>query len=184
MKTALAMGLFGLAMLAAPNAVAGMTEADCDSLDVHVVGAAAEGGVECEEADFGSGDDGKSTNQLLQVRAARSFLAMLHVRAGVRTYINPIDIKDMVETFTVFDSTAEWGEIQSNHEFKIQPFRGVFGGSSTTMPCFGFSRHVGRVPGPTGYRHSLWGFYCDFLGEEVGAARIDELLAGVVLDYD
>jgi hypothetical protein len=184
MKAVLAMGLFGLSLLAPVAAAAGMSDADCASLDVHVIGAAAEGGVECEEADFGSGDDGKSTNQLLQVRAARSFLAILHVRAGVRTYINPIDIKDMVETFTVFDSTAEWGEVRSNHEFKIQEFRGVFGGASTTMPCFGFSRHVGRVSGTTGYRHSLWGFYCDFLGEKVDAARIDELLAGVVLDYD
>ena len=185
MKIGLGTIIFGLAMIVAAGAAsAGMSDADCGSLDIHVVGAAADGAVECRRGDTGGGDNGKATEELIQVRAARSLLVILHARAGVRTYINSTKVKDMIQSFTVFDSTADWGGMQSSHKFTVQPFRGVFGGSSTTMPCFGFSRHIGRVSGTTGYRHGLWGFYCDFLGEEVETGRIDELLGDVALDYD
>ncbi|MGH6932344.1 MAG: hypothetical protein ACREEE_07905 [Dongiaceae bacterium] len=184
MKLIVGMLIVGACLMAsADRASAGMRDASCESLDVQVTGAAAAGDIECRSGESGGGDEGKSTDELLRVQGSLFVLVVLHVRAGVRTYINSIAAKDMIESFNSFDSTADWGSPKTTHDFTARPFKGVFAGASTTMPCVGFSRHVGRVPGTTGYRHGLWGFYCDFLGEAVADTKVEEILAGIEMDF-
>jgi hypothetical protein len=175
--------LAALLAVSAPPARAGLRDADCGDLDIRLTGAAAEGDMECRRGETGGGDNGKSTDELLQVRGPLSLLVILYARAGVRTYINSIGAKEMIESFAVFDSTADWGTPMQIHDFTARPFKGVFSGSSTTMPCVGFTRHASRVAGSTGYRHGLWGFYCEFIGEAVGDDKIGDILGGVQMEF-
>ena len=167
------------------RAMAGAQAAsDCDGLTIKVTGLPAAGEAQCEQRKIGGGD-GTATNESIRILGASSIFVVSHTYAGLRTYLMRQDIKGLVGRIDAFETASGWGDERDSGEFTVRSFEAKVRGEGGTMPCFGFSRFSGHVPNTGGgYRHHIFGFYCDFLQRPVDAARVDELVASIKYEFE
>lgn len=171
-------------ILLLPAMAGAQAASDCDGLMIKVTGLPAAGEAQCEQRKVG-GPDGTATNESIRIFGAGSIFVVSHTYAGLRTYLMRQDIKDLVGHVDAFETTSGWGDERDSGEFSVRSFDAKVRGEGGTIPCFGFSRFSGHVPNTGGgYRHHIFGFYCDFLQRPVDAARVDELVAGIKYEFE
>lgn len=176
--------IFALAL----GVVLGTTDAtsagdtSCASLDIHVKGDAVKGDQSCNDGQFGGiGRDGIGLTEALKVKGAGFVMFLYHVEAGVRTYLNQVDFEDLILDSSNFERLDSIKVHAASKGYSVRKFLGVVKADNRSYPCFGLARYSGHVF--SGYRHMVYGFYCEFVGDEVDAARVDEVMAAIDTDF-
>lgn len=164
-----------------PGVAVAQSSAKCDELTIKVTAA---GDQECDQRKLGGGD-GTAVSESVRILGAGSIFVVSHTYAGVRTYLFRQEIKDFVAHIEAFQAVEDWSDERRSGDFAVRTFRATVRGEGRSIPCFGFSRFSGHVPNTgSGYRHHIFGFYCDFLAHEVGAGRVDAMVASVTYDFE
>jgi len=177
------LGALALVLLQ-PHAAAGQSDAGCAALTIKVVGIPEAASAECNVHKLGGGD-GTGTNEFIKMMGPGAVFVVSHTYVGLRTYVVRQGIKDFIGDITFFEKTEAWGDEEESGDFDVRRFDArIRGGGDHRMACFGFSRYSGHVPNSGGYRHHIDGFYCDFVGREVAADRIDVLLGSIKYDFE
>jgi len=183
MKGRLGMALWAALFLLAGPARAAMSGADCASLTIHLKDIPEAAQAKCEAGGFDSGNYGNATEELIQIDRPAYWLVVEHLSTGVRTYVIRRGVKDIIGEFSVFENIEDWSDETEVADFTVRHFKATMkGGSSTPVPCVGFSHYSGHVPQTTGYRHHISGFYCNFTTSPPTDTRIEQLLSAI--DYD
>jgi len=171
-------------VLLSPMAASGQTGSDCDDLMIKVAGASAASGAHCEQRHFGGGD-GTATTEFIRIADADSVFVVTHTYAGQRSYVIRQELKSMVKGIEAFETVSGWGDERDSGEFTVRTFDGKVRDNGLVLSCFGFARFSGHVPNTGGgYRHHIFGFYCDLLQRQLDAARIDEVVASVKYEFE
>jgi hypothetical protein len=152
-------------------------DSDCDSFSVHLAATASFWDIQC---------DSSGNHEVIQaVGEHESIFIVSHEMAGHRTYLVRVKPKDVSGWLDSFGAIKDWSDGTENHGFDVGTFRGVLKNQpDTSVSCFSFVRYSGHVPQSTGYRHAIWGFYCDAGPQTVPSTRIDELLGSIESDFD
>jgi hypothetical protein len=152
-------------------------DSDCDSFAVHLAASAPFWDIQC---------DGDGSHEFIQAFGEHeSILVVSHDMAGHRHYLVRVQPKDITTWLDSFGTIKEWSDGTASHGFSVGTFRGVLKKEpDSSVACFTFVRYSGHVPQTTGYRHAVWGFYCDAGPATVPDSRIDELLGSIESDFD
>ena len=172
------------AILLLPTIASGQAESDCDGLTIKVTGIPEAAGAHCEQRKMGGGD-GTATNEFIRMAGPGSFFFVSHTYAGLRTYLIRKEVKDFVGDIEAFETVSGWSDERESGDFTVRSFDAkVRGDNGGAVPCFAFSRFSAHVPNSGGYRHHIFGFYCDFRGRPVDDARIDALVASLKFEFE
>ncbi len=167
-----------------PSGARALSSGECAALSIQIKGLPESAAAECEAGSFGGGGDrGSGRDEFVRMVNAGSIFIVVHAHAGRQTYLRRMSVKDMIGSFSGFDSVEDWGEEGESGDFATRRFRGKMGGAASEMACFGFSLYAGHFAGTTGYRHHLGGFYCDFDGATVSDGRIEEVVGSIEYNF-
>jgi hypothetical protein len=163
--------------LSPASALEATRDSDCDSFAVHLAASAPFWDIQCDSA---------GSHEVIQAFGEHeSIFVVSHDMAGYRTYLVRVKPKNITTWLNSFGAIKEWTDGAENHGFAVGTFRGVLKKQPDNgVSCFSFMRYSGHVPQTTGYRHAVWGFYCDAGPGTVPDTRIDELLGSIESDFD
>jgi hypothetical protein len=166
-----------LLWLSPASALEATRDSECDSFAVRLAATAPFWDIQC---------DSSGSHQVIQaVGDHESILVVSHEMARHRTYLVRVKPKDITTWLDSFGAIKEWTDRTESHGFGVGTFRGVLKKQpDSSVSCFTFVRYSGHVPQSTGYRHAIWGFYCDAGPETVPDTHIDELLGSIESDFD
>jgi hypothetical protein len=175
----LTMGMLGSASAAEVD----MRDADCDDLDISLEPAADFRSIECESGEKRGGmEKAGVTSGSIEGRDALSFIVVFHDRAGSHTYLRQSDPRGLFSKTLELDIENSWATTSFvSNRFTVRTFFGKLESQPDKVPCFAFSRYIGRVPYTPGYRHMVGGLYCELVpsDEPVTRTRIDQMTAKI-----
>ncbi len=183
-RPAMLMAFLTLGILGSGNAPAvEMRDADCDDLDISLEPAADFRSIDCESGeDRGGMEKAGVSSASIEGHDALSFIVVFHDRAGSHTYLRQNDPRSLFGKSLKLDVENSWsaGTFISNR-FTVRTFFGKLESQPEKVPCFAFSRYIGRVPQTPGYRHMVGGLYCELVpsDEPVTRIRVDQMTAKI-----
>ena len=155
---------------------------DCSSLDVELHDSTEFTKVECDEGSFQNGDLFGSFESI-SARNSHSVYAIRHEIAGNRTYIIRTDPQTILGSS--FSKSESWSTAPGGNGFAVARFKGWLKGvPDLPFSCFGFARYSGHVDRSTGYRHGLFGFYCDAQPDGISDAETNRLIQALQLHFE
>ena len=155
---------------------------DCSSLGVELQDSAEFTKVECDEGSFQHGDLFGSYEDI-SARNSHSVYAVRHEIAGTHTYIIRTDPQTMLGSS--FSKSESWSTAPGGNGFSVARFKGWLKGyPDFPFSFFGFVRYSGHVNQSTGYRHGLFGFYCDTQTDGISDAETNRLIQALQLHFE
>jgi hypothetical protein len=155
-------------LLVAATAAASAEQVSCDDLSFKF-DALGSKNVFCEAgSDTGrsSGSEGgtgwAADFEIAMIQALPEVVVMHAMKAGRRTVIPKLNVRDILGSSGLFGRAAGWGSAYELEGYEVQHFQGSLGDSGDKLwDCAGFVRHRGYVAvGGAGYRQRLSGAYC------------------------
>jgi len=154
---------------------------DCKEIDIGLESYAAIN-MTCY-SDHSRSGEGSSTWESLYAFDRQSLIFAAHAQAGIRTCLTAQEPKELAVGTGVFVSTTAWGDTFKSERFKVRRFEGTLE-SGEAQHCFAFSRPSDKVSRCVGFRHMLYGFYCDAGTSPIAESRVDEVLGDIRRDYE
>jgi hypothetical protein len=159
----------------------GAREASCGSLDIHINSGTISGTQDCETAQSGGVNlDGVGQVESIEINGPYYYVYMYHYVAGVRTYLTQTPLDELIRDSTSFAQIEKLTSYPSVRKFQVRRFVGVTE-ANVSVPCFAISRYAGTAF--SGSRHLVFGLYCEFAGEQIEDARVEEVISAIDLDF-
>jgi len=151
-------------------------------LDVELQDSAEFTKINCDQGSFRHGDI-SGTFAEISASNSHSVYAVRHEIAGSRTYIIQSDPKTALASS--FSKSDDWAAAPGGNGFSVARFKGWLKGyPDLPLSCFGFVRYSGHVDRSTGYRHGLFGFYCDDQADGITDAETRRLIQALQLHFE
>lgn len=151
--------------------------ADCAALKIRLSGIPEAAGARCAR-------DGNASYESIGASGPQSVFVIAHQAAG-GDYLVRLRVTVLLSTMKLPQSARieRSGDPFEIENFDVVRYRETMNGMSTPAACFIFVQYAGHVAQSTGYRHVVYGNYCDLAGREADDARIGQLLGAIDADF-
>jgi hypothetical protein len=154
--------------------------ADCAALKIRLSGIPEAAGASCSGG-------GNASYEAIDASGPQAVFVITHqsVIGTGGDYLVRLRVTELLGQMTSPQSmkVERSGEPFEIEDFDVIRYRQTMNGVETPAACFIFMQYAGHVAQSTGYRHVVYGNYCDLAGKEPDDARIGQLLGAIDADF-